>query len=223
MILRRLPLSAVLAATALLSACGAAHGWSHANALNTIAAYQTFLSRYPTDPHAAIAKRRISILEDERAWTTAQIASSIAGYQQYLGAEPNGMHAAVARDEILTRRRDAAWQAAEANESPQSLQNFINQYPSSSEADQARDRLKVIAGYRAEFATARSVRAADRERDLFAKRFGKEVRQVVVLAPDTTAKAYRLASAPMSEQQASAACETLRHAGRSCTVVQATS
>ena len=223
MILRHLSLTGLLCSVVLLSACGAGYQWSHASTLNTIDAYQTFLSKYPNDPHAVDAQSRIAKLQDEQAWTTAQIASSIEGYQRYLRSEPNGAHVQLARDEIVTRERDAAWQTAQTNETAQSLQDFIHKYPSSAAADEARDRLKMIAGYRAEFGTAHSLRRAERERDAFTKRFPKDLRQVVVLEPDATDRDYRITSAPMSEQDASAACETIQQAGHFCTVVQVAS
>jgi hypothetical protein len=223
MILRRLSLAGTLSCTVLLSACGPGYEWSHANTLNTVAAYQKFLSKYPTDRHVVDAQSRIATLQDERAWTTAQITSSIQGFQQYLTAEPNGAHVQVARDNIVSRERDADWQTAQANVTARSLRDFINKYPSSAEADEARAKLQAIAGYRVELGSARSQRIADRERDALAKRFGKSLRQVVILEPDAKDRDYRIASAPMSEQDASAACETLQHSGRSCTVILAAS
>jgi hypothetical protein len=220
MIQRLLPLGGILCATALLGACGPGHEWSHASSLNTVAAYQKFLSEYPTDPHAADAQSRIATLQDERAWATAQIASTVAGYQQYVTAEPNGAHVQAARDEIVTRERDAAWQTAQTHPTAESLREFINKFPSSSEADEAREKLETIAGYRAELGAARSERLARRERDALERRFGKDLRQVVILEPDAKDPEYRITSAPMSEQDASAACETLQRSGRSCKVVQ---
>jgi outer membrane protein assembly factor BamD (BamD/ComL family) len=178
MILRRLCLTGLLCGTVLLSACGAGYEWSHASTLGTIDAYQRFLSKYPNDPHAVAARSLIATLQDERAWTTAQIASSIQGYQQYLRTEPNGAHVQIAREEIVTRERDAAWQRAQTSDTARSLQAFINKYPSSSEADEARDRLKLMS-YRAQFETARSERRTDCERDVLAKGFSRESRQVV--------------------------------------------
>ena len=221
MLLRRLSLIGILCGTVLLSACGRGYEWSHANTLNTVAAYQKFLSEYPTGPHAVDARTRIATLQDERAWTAAQISSSVQGFQQYLTAEPNGAHVQMARENIASRDRDDAWQATQANVTVQSLRDFINKYPSSSEADEARERLQAIAGYRAELGTARSERLADRERDALEKRFGRHLRQVVILEPDAKDRDYRITSAPMSEQDATAACETLQHSGRFCTVVQA--
>ena len=223
MIARRLSITGLLCSIVLISACGAGLEWSHANTVNTIAAYEKFLSQYPNDPHDIDAQGRIAKLQDEQAWSTARIATSVQGYQQYLTVEPNGAHAQVARDEVVTRERAAAWRTAQTNETPQSVQDFLKKYPSGSEADEARDRLKAIAGYRAEFGTARSQRLADRERDALTIRFGKDLRQVVVLEPDANDRNYRITSAPMSERDASAACETIKHAGRSCTVVQVAS
>jgi outer membrane protein assembly factor BamD (BamD/ComL family) len=180
---RRLSVIGIFCGTALLSACGTNHGWSRASSADTIAAYERFLSKFPDNPHAIDARSRIAKLQDEQAWTTARIATSVQGYQQYLATEPNGAHRQAARDEIMTRERDAAWRTAQTNETPQSLQDFLNRYPSSVEATEARDRLDAIAGYRAEFGTARSRRLADRQRDALAKRFGSALPKVTVLEP----------------------------------------
>lgn len=220
MIRRYLPLTGICFGAILLSACGPAYEWSHTSSVNTVAAYQKFLSKYPTDPHALDAQRRIATLRDEKAWTAAQIASSVQGYQQYLTEEPNGAHVLDAGDNIVTRERDAAWQTVQASETAQSLRDFIKKYPSSTEADEAREKLQSIAGYRAELGSAHTERLADRERDALAKRFGKRLRQLVILEPDANDHDYRITSAPMSEQDARTTCETLRSTGRSCAVVQ---
>lgn len=219
---QRISLSCVLCCAALLVACGSSkYEWAQASASNTIGAYQTFLAKFPNDVHSADAKTRIAALQDEQAWSTAQVASSVPGYQQYLSAESNGAHVAAAREEVDRRSRLAAWRTAQANETPQSLEEFLQKYPSGDEADQARDELKKIAGYRAELAMVRTRSTADRERDALARRFGKALQQVVVLGPDGTSRDYRITSAPMSETDANAACVTVKHAGRSCKVVQA--
>jgi outer membrane protein assembly factor BamD (BamD/ComL family) len=223
MIARRSALSGLLCCVVFLAACGSAkYEWSEASTLNTIAAYQAFLSKYPDDPHAADAKIRIAQLQDEQAWSRAQAASTMEGYQQYLTALPNGTHAQAARDEIASRERTAAWQTAQTNETAQSLEEFLQKYPTGTEADRARAKLKVLAGYRAEFGTAHSQKTADRERDALAKRFGKDSQQVVVLQPDANNRDYRITSMPMSESDANAACASAKQAGQSCKVVQTT-
>jgi hypothetical protein len=108
--------------------------------------------------------------------------------------------------------------ASQTNATAQSLQDFLQKYPTGMEADAARDKLKVLAGYRAELGTAHSKRLA--ERDTLAKRFGNNFPQVVVLEPDASSHDYRITSAPMSKEEASAACATVKRSGRSCEVIQ---
>jgi outer membrane protein assembly factor BamD (BamD/ComL family) len=222
MIDRRLSLPALFCCAAILTACGSAkYEWSQANSINTVAAYQEFLSKYPNDAHAADAKSRIAGLQDEHAWLTAQAVPSAQAYQQYLTAEPNGGHVQAARDEIATRERSAAWHTAQTNSTAQSMQEFLQQYPTGPEADRARARLKELAGYRAELGTAHTQQLADRERDALAKRLGKIFQQVVVLQPDANNHDYRIVSSAMSEQDVNVACASVKHAGRSCKVIQA--
>ena len=221
MITRRFVLPGFLCCTVLLVACGSAkYEWSQANNLNTIAAYQAFVAKYPNDVHAADADNRIAELKDARAWNAAQVAASVDGYQQYLTVEPSGAHAQAAREEILTRERAAAWRTAQKNETVQSLQAFLQKYPTGMEADAARDKLKTLTGYRAQLGTAHSKRLADRERDSLAKRFGKNFQQVLVLEPDANSREYRITSEPMSKEDATAACATVKQSGGSCEVIQ---
>jgi len=224
MIARGLVLAGILCCAVLLAACGSAkYEWSQANNLDSIAAYQAFLAKYPNDAHAADANNRIAELRDTQAWNAAQVASSVEGYQQYLTAEPSSAHAQAAREEIATRERAAAWRTAQTNETARSLQDFLQEYPAGMEADAARDKLKMLAGYRAELGTAHSKRVAERERDTLAKRFGKNFPQVIVLEPDAGSHDYRITSEPMSKEDASAACATVKQSGRSCEVIQVAS
>lgn len=221
---RRLLVSEFLCCAVLLAACGSAkYEWSQASHLDTIAAYQAFVSKFPNDVHAADASRRIAELNDTQAWNAAQIASSVEGYQQYLTAEPNGAHVQAAREEIATRERVAAWRIAQTSGTAQSLQDFLQKYPTGAEADAARDKLKSLAGYRAELGTAHTKRIAEHERDALAKRFAKDFQQIVVLEPDANSHDYRITSAPMSQDDANAACATVKQSGRSCEVIQVAS
>ncbi|HTV95246.1 MAG TPA: hypothetical protein VME42_04570 [Steroidobacteraceae bacterium] len=214
-------LSLILCCAVALAACSSPGAqWSKATATNTIPAYQSFLSKYPNDVHAPDAKSRIAQLQDEEAWNQAQVASTAAGYQQYLTQEPNGAHAQAARDEISSRERADAWQAVQKNPTAQSLQAFLQKYPTGDQADQARQQLAQITGYRAELGTAHSEKSADRKRESLERRFGKDLQKVVVLEPDTSNHDYRITSAPMSKQDADAACASLKHEGQMCKVIQ---
>jgi hypothetical protein len=213
----------ILCAAALAACSSAASDWSRASEINTLPAYQQFLSRYPNDAHATEARDRIAALRDDQAWNAAQIASSLDGYRQYLTTEPKGAHAGAAQQEIVSLQRAADWRAAQIADTADALQGFITRYPDSTEADAARDKLKTLTGYRAELSTAHSEKAANRERDKLAQRFGKNLPQLVVIAPSMGEHTYEIASAPMSQQDATAACASVRHAGQSCSVVQTSS
>lgn len=179
----RFALPGLLCCAVLLAACGSARiKWSQASNLNTIAAYQAFLSKYPNDVHAADANNRIAELKDAQTWSATQVASMVEGYQQYLTGEPSGAHAQAAREEIETRERAAAWRTAQTNETAQSLQDFPVKYPAGREADAARDKLEMLTGYRADLGTAHSQRPAACGRDALTKRFGKDLRQRDILA-----------------------------------------
>jgi len=211
----------VLIAAALAGCHSANYEWSQATTLNTIAAYQDYIAKYPNGVHVVDAQARIASLQDDAAWNKAQVASTTEGYQQYLTTEPNGAHAQAARDEITQRDRSAAWRTAKNAGTAQALQDFLSKYPSGAEADQARNALDTKFGFRAELATEHSSKLADRKRDQFEKRFGKDLQQIVVLQPDTTTHDYRVASGLMSEQDANSACTNIKHSGQSCTVIHA--
>jgi hypothetical protein len=206
----------------VLAACHSGQSdWAAATKSNTVAAYQTFLKQHPNDPHDTQARERIGQLEDEAAWNQAQVASTVEGYQQYLATEPQGAHAQEARDQVVSRQRSSDLQKAQQANTAEALQAFIQKYPGTDEAEQARTALDHLASYRTELASAHSRSAADRERRELARRFAKELPQVVVLTPDASAPEYRVTSGPMTQQDANAACQTIMAAHHSCKVIQA--
>jgi outer membrane protein assembly factor BamD (BamD/ComL family) len=220
MIIGRIPLVILMAG---LVACQSAnYEWSQATTLNTIAAYQEYISKYPNGSHVVDAQSRIAALQDEAAWNKAQTASTGDSYQQYLASEPNGAHAQAARDEITSRERTAAWHSAESGGTAQAFQDFLSKYPSGPEADEAHHKLNTLFGFRAELATARDSKLADRKREAFQKRFGKDLQQIEVLQPDSNTRDYHIASGLMSEKDANAVCASIKHEGQACTVVHAT-
>jgi hypothetical protein len=213
--------SVVVLVAALAGCHSANYEWSQATTINTIAAYQEYLNRYPNDVHVVEAQSRIAALQDEGAWNKAQVASTVEGYQQYLSSEPNGTHVQAAQDEITSRERAAAWRSAQTANTAQAFQDFLTKYPTGLEADQAHKKLDSLFGFRAELATAHNSKLADRKRDEIEKRFGKDLTGIVVLEPDATTHDYRIASGLMSEKDANTACDNVKHGGGSCTVIHA--
>lgn len=203
-----------------LAACSSPSAdWSEATTENAPAAYGSFLARFPNDAHVGDAERKIAELKDASDWKRAQVASSIGGYQQYLRAGPGGAHVQVARENVILRERADAWAALQSNMTTSALKTFLNSFSSGPEVDEARAKLQILTGYRAVVATAVDRRVAAHKRDRLAQRFDRTLDEVVVLPPDSQNPAYRVASSPMSEQQAKTICDSLARGGRECQVV----
>ena len=213
---------ACLVLSSLLAACNSIQkDWDQANAAGTVAAYQQFLQRHPKDAHAEEARARIRSLEDAQAWSTAQSANTTEAYQQYLQSEPSGAHAQEARDKLTALDEAAAWKLAQSDGSASALQGFLQKYPQGAEADQARAQLQQLAsGYRVQLGAFRSKKQAQHERAQLKARYGKILREVVLVAPTPPEKLTRLRTGPMSQADARAACSRLRKAHQHCEVVK---
>jgi outer membrane protein assembly factor BamD (BamD/ComL family) len=213
----------VIMAGALAACSNPSADWQKANQQNTVAAYQQFIQQHPNDSRVAQARNRINALQDEQAWTTAQNANTLDAYQQYLQQEPNGMHAADAQDKITGLQQDAAWQSAQSTNTAAGYQDFLQKYPNSPHASDAQDALKKLTGYQALLASTRSKTLADKLAKRLKDKFGSELQDVVVVPPTGKSKNLEVRSAPMTEDDAKAACAKLRKAHQHCEVVKSAS
>jgi hypothetical protein len=209
-----------IAALALLVACSSAESdWQKAQSQNTPAAYEDFLKQHPSDTHVQEAQSRLQKLQDDQAWADAQKTNTADGYQQYLQKEPNGTHADDAHSQIAALERAAAWQTAQSANTPQALQDFLGKYSSGPEADQARAALDKLQGYRVQLATARDDKGAQKALTQLQAKVGAGVHDLSVIAPSGSEKLYRVSSGPMTEDDAKAACATLKKTHQRCEVV----
>jgi hypothetical protein len=213
-----------LALALLLIACSSTEAdWQKATAANTVSAFQDFLKEHPNGQHADRARSRIRDLQDNQAWMAAINTNTEDGFKQYVEAQPHGAHVADAEDKIVGFERAAAWQTASANGSVDVLQAFLAKYPQGPESDEARAQLaQLTSGYQVELPGAyRSGKYAQRAGRRLKARFGKILHDVVVVPPAPPSKLHHLRSAPMSRQEADAACAKLRKAHEGCKVVKA--
>lgn len=75
--------------------------WNDALRVNTIAAYQKYLSEWPKGDYASNAHKSIKNLEaDNKAWQTARSSHTKIAYQTYLNNFPQGQFASTARLEV---------------------------------------------------------------------------------------------------------------------------
>lgn len=217
--LRILPL---LVSAALLAACSSAQSdWNKAAAANTTAAYQDFLKQHPGDAHAQEARDRLQRLNDDHDWSDAQKANTLDAYQHYLQAQPNGSHAEEARAQVASLERSAAWQTAHAAGTVAALQEFLQKYAQGPEADQAHEQLKELQGYRVELASFKDAKHAEKSRDSLKARLNSELPDIVVLPASASNKLNRVASGPMTEADAQAACTQLKKRHQHCEVIKA--
>ena len=194
---------ACLVLSSLFAACGSTQkDWDRANTTGTPAAYQEFLQRHPKDAHAEEARERMRTLEDAQAWSAAETANTAEAYQQYLQSEPAGGHAQAARDKL------AAIQAAAAEKVAQS----------DSRTDAPQEQL--ASSYRIQLGAFRTKKQAQHARAQLKSRYGKILRDVVLVAPKPPEKLTRVRSGPMSQSDARTACARLRKAHQHCEVVK---
>jgi hypothetical protein len=139
----RLSIPVLVCVGAALMACNTAENdWNTAKAANTMAAYQTFLQKYPGNEHADNAQGRILALQDEQAWRDAQASNTIAAYQAYLTTKSGGVHAGEAKYNTTALQRASDWKAIPSDAPAEVLQAFLSKYPQGIESNEARDRLK---------------------------------------------------------------------------------
>jgi len=213
----------VITAGALAACSNPTADWQKANQQNTVTAYQQFIQQHPNDSRVAQARNRISALQDEQAWSTAQSANTLDAYQQYLQQEPNGMHAADAQDKINGLQADAAWSSAQSTNTAAGYQDFLQKYPNSPHASDAQDALKKLTGFQALLGTTRSKTLADKMAARLKSKYGSDLQDVVVVPPTGKSKNLEIRSAPMTEDDAKAACAKLRKAHQHCEVVKSAS
>jgi len=151
---------------------------------------------------------------------TAQTANSLQGYQQYLASEPMGAHAQEAQTQITNLQRAADWQQAKSANTQAALQAFLQKYPSGPEADQAKAQLAQF-DYVVDLGTFRSDKAASAAQSKLQDKFGSDLQGgVVVVPPEGKSKIYHVASAGMTQDQAKAACDSLKKKHQRCEVMK---
>lgn len=211
----------LIAVAAVLVACSSAESdWKKADSQNTTAAYQDFLTHHPNDTHAQEARDRIAKLEDDQAWADAQKASTTDGYQQYLQKEPNGAHAQEAHDQVAALERAADWKTAQQANTVAALQGFLQKYSQGPEVDEAKAALEKLQGYRVQLGAFKDEKSAQKALDNLKKRVGNDIPGLEVVAPTGTEKRHIVASGPMTEDDANAACAKLKKAHAHCEVIK---
>ena len=212
-----------IVAAATLVACSSAHDdFDKASTQNTLAAYQGFLKQHPNSELAVQAQNRIKTLQDDQAWASAQKTNTLESFQQYLHDQPNGAHTSESGDRVAELQRAAAWQSALADGKQPAIEAFLQKYPQGPQADRARSKLELLKAeqYRVQVAKFRAPKDIERARTRMQAKYGKVLREVVVVAPTPANKLTTLRSAPMTLKDAKSACGELKKEHQYCEVVK---
>lgn len=217
----RLGVTAVFLGLFLIACSSIEADWQQATTANTIGAYQDFLKQHPNGQHADEARGRIHAIEDDQAWMAAVNSNTQQSFEQYLHNEPNGTHAQEARDRITGFERATAWKSAQSEGTPTAIQAFLQKYPTGPESDEARGALQKLQNdFQVQLASYRSLKEADSASARLKRKFGSVLHDVVVVPANPPDKLNHIRSAPMSEDEAKAACATLKKSHQRCEVVK---
>jgi len=210
-----------VAATAVLFGCSSSTAdWNKATSVGTVAAYQDYMNKHPSDEHTADALDKIHTLQDEAAWSQAKQTNTADSYQAYVKSQPTGAHVKDAEQEIAAGQRATDWKSADSAGTVAAVQDFLKKYTDGSEVDQARKKLTDLTGYQVQLAAAKTERQAEQEMQKISAKYAKVMHDGVVVQKDS-AKGYTVDSKPMSHDQAASACGELKTAHLGCEVVKA--
>ena len=74
--------------------------WEKAKAMNTVPAFEEFLSDYGNSEYAAEAKSRLRKLQCEKSWSEAQRLNTVASFKGFLEKYPDSEYTSQARNKI---------------------------------------------------------------------------------------------------------------------------
>jgi outer membrane protein assembly factor BamD (BamD/ComL family) len=92
--------------------------WKDAEAKNTIAAYERFLSNHPGHAKAKVAIARID-------WGKAKQKNTIEAYETFVSKHPNDVNAIEASSRLEELNRPLDWQKAKSEGSINAYQEFL--------------------------------------------------------------------------------------------------
>lgn len=121
----------------LFSGCATTEGrWKKAESLNTIEAYEEFLTKYPQGKFANEARTKIEELYFKRAIAT----NTVAGYEEFLKRYPQGKYV----NEAHSRIEELYFERAKATNTIEGYEGFIKRYPQGEHAEKARLQIEEL-------------------------------------------------------------------------------
>jgi hypothetical protein len=111
--------------------------WKDAEAKNTIAAYERFLSNHPGHAKAKVAIARID-------WGKAKQKNTIEAYETFVSKHPNDVNAIEASSRLEELNRPLDWQKAKSEGSINAYQEFLTKHPNGDYSEIAKRELSKL-------------------------------------------------------------------------------
>jgi len=122
---------------ALAAGCAGRSGdWEKAKTVNTVAAYEEFLTKHPAGEYADQARLKI----EDFHFTDAKATNSVKAYEGFLEHHPGSKLAADARSEI----EQLYFDRARSQNTPAACGEFLQRYPTGLRADDIRAQLEKL-------------------------------------------------------------------------------
>lgn len=115
--------------------------WKNALAINTISAFEEFLSTYPNGNYSGTAKTKISEFKEVLAWADASNADNYDSYANYLKQFPKGLHSEEAKHIVNQMGDEMCWSSDNEIGTTESYKDYISRYPSGKYITYAKQRL----------------------------------------------------------------------------------
>ena len=110
--------------------------WESAEKLNTIEAYNEFLSKHPQSKFVETARQKI----DGLTWDRTVKDGTIEAYQEFLSEYPQSKFVETARQKM----EELIWNKASKENTIEAYQRFLNEHPQNKFADSAKEKIEQI-------------------------------------------------------------------------------
>jgi hypothetical protein len=84
--------------------------WEQTQSLNSISAYQDFISKYPDGKYTVIAKQKLEELQEQEDWKNAENKEgTINAYRNFITKYPNSVHISNAKEKLQILEKELSF------------------------------------------------------------------------------------------------------------------
>lgn len=226
-------LSLFILCNMLLACANPEKEWALAERDDSQNAYLEFLAKYPDSDYADQARSRIDELKIIRNWERTTFRDTTEAYETFISKHGDSEFVPQARTRIQEIQRDERWEKISNWDDKKAINAFLIDYPNAPQREEALQTLAAIeveeasrqpkerdGNFRLQLAAFKTAGAAE-----------TELRRLTKLAPDILLGPIRLdapepegglfilKSVPMTRQEATEACTSLKRMSQNCLII----